>query len=87
MLVKVKILTTHRRAKDCRTIETLKEGDVVSVNQKYAAEIIKDAQGALFVEEKISESKSFAAAPENKMLKAELVENKETEESKKRGKK
>ncbi len=71
MLLEVKILKTHLRAEDPRTVRNLTKDQVISVTEKFAREIIKDGDGILAAEEK-----SVAAAPENKMVKKVEIQNK-----------
>ena len=45
MLVKVKILRTHKRAENPRTVHFYEKDQIVEVSQEYATEIIKDRDG------------------------------------------
>jgi len=47
MLVKVKILRTHKRAENPRTVHFYEKDQVIFVSQEYAAEITKDKDGEI----------------------------------------
>lgn len=54
MTVKVKILRTHKRAEDCRTVHSYVKNEIISVSQEYAAQIVKDKDGELIGEEVVT---------------------------------
>lgn len=73
----IKILKTHPRAEDCRTMHYLHKDSVIDVSEEFAKKIIKDGDGILYQEN--FQEKSFEKSPENKMFNSENLENKTIE--------
>ncbi len=76
-MVKIKILKSHLRAEDCRTVHSFTVGQIIDASEEFAQEILKDQDGVIFTADaKIEERKAIIEAPENKMIEGSDLENK-----------